>query len=819
MITLFWLVLFIVGGIALLYRRTPLKNFALATAGALVLYTLFGDCGLFGKLLLWVALLGPQLAWMNDDLRKGQITSRALDFYRSVQPKMSATEQEALAAGTVWWEGDLFSGAPNWNKLLATPAAALTDAEQAFIDGPVNTLCDMVDEWEISHQRAEIPAEVWTYIKEQGFLGMIIPPEFGGLGFSPFAQSQILIRIGSASQTVSTVIAVPNSLGPGELLLKYGTDEQKECYLPALAKGKEIPCFGLTAPTAGSDATSIPDTGVVCEAELNGKKQLCLRLTFSKRYITLAPVATLIGLAFKLSDPDKLLGAPDKSDYGITCALIPADTPGVDVGKRHYPLGCAWPNGPIRGEDVLVPLDTIIGGASMAGKGWRMLVECLSVGRAVSLPAAGTGAALGGAVTAGAYARLRQQFGMPIAKFEGIADVLGGLGGRAYAIDAARQMTLAAIGQGEKPSVAGAIMKYHASELGRSAIQDAMDIHGGKAIMLGPKNYLYRAWQEAPISITVEGANILTRNMIIFGQGALRCHPWVLRELQAANLDDPKQRLDEFDTALNGHIGFVLSNIARAFALGLSDGRFETAPVNGPTRRYYQQFSRWAAVLAVCTDTAMATLGGQLKFRESLSARLGDLLSYLYIGSATLKRFEDTGRPAAELPMVQWASEWLLYELQQQCHQFIRNLSDGGWPQRLVGLKLRAWCLPLGLRYQGPSDTLTHQVAELLQQPGASRDRLGEILFSENNGRHAAGVLSHAFELVAACSDLEGRIAKASKSGLLVVADGQDKIDAAEQAEVVTAEEAQQLRDAQAALMDVIHVDEFETADLARSTD
>lgn len=811
MTTLFWLALFIGGALALAYNRVPLKKSAMLTAVALLAYSIFGAGGFWWTALLWLVLLGPQLPLLFDDFRKAKITSRILKVYRKMLPSMSDTEREALEAGTVWWEGDLFSGKPDWKALLATPAAKLSAEEQAFLDGPCAELCDMINEWEITHELAEIPEPIWAHIAKHRFFGMIIPKRYGGLEFSPFAQSQIIMRVGSVSQTVSTVIAVPNSLGPGELLLKYGTEEQKDHYLPRLAEGKEIPCFGLTAPTAGSDATSIPDTGVVCKQEVNGEEVLGLRLNFNKRYITLAPVATLVGLAFKLQDPDGLLGDESKQDYGITCALIPRDTDGIEIGRRHYPLGSAWPNGPIKGEDVFVPLDTIIGGPTNAGKGWRMLVECLSVGRAVSLPAGGVGLAVHSALTAGAYARLRKQFGISIGKFEGIESALGRLGGKAYAADAARSMTLAGIAQGAKPSVAGAILKYHTTEIGREAVRDSMDIHGGKAIMLGPNNYLFRAYQEAPIGITVEGANIMTRNLIIFGQGAIRCHPWVLKEMQAAKVSDEKQCLDEFDYALFSHIGFILSNISRAFVLGLTDGRFMDVPVNGATRRYYQRFSRYSAVLATMTDTSMAVLGAKLKFKEQTSARLGDLLSYLYLGSAVLKRWEEQGRPAEDLPMVTWACEWLLLQLQTRTDELISNM-----PNPIVRGLLRIWTLPLGRRYRGPNDKHDHAVAQLLQEDLPARDRLQGALYREDNGINPAAKLETCFRQMLECQPLQQRIDQAIRTGLLSVDKQADPIAAALAANIINDDEAERLQQAQAQLMDIINVDDFTSDELSR---
>ena len=665
-------------------------------------------------LLLCIVLFGISF------VRRMVVSGTVLRIFRKILPPVSATEQEAIDAGTVWWDGDLFSGYPDWNKLLAFPKPSLSAAERAFLDNEVEQLCAMLDDWDITHRRADLPPEVWQFMKVKGFFGMIIPKRYGGLEFSAQAHSAVVSKVASRSGTAAVTVMVPNSLGPAELLLHYGTEEQKEKYLRRLACGLEVPCFALTGPFAGSDAGAIPDYGEVCYGEFEGRPHLLgIRLTWEKRYITLAPVATLLGLAFRLHDPKRLLGGD--VDRGITLALIPANLPGVQIGRRHFPLNSAFMNGPTQGREVFIPMECIIGGPSRIGQGWRMLMECLAAGRSISLPASSAGSMKLLARTTGAYARVRKQFHLPIGKFEGVEEPLARIGAYTYLIEAARRFTAAAVDLGEKPSVISAIVKYHATEYGRAAINDAMDVHGGKGICLGPENYLGRGYQQTPICITVEGANILTRSMIIFGQGAIRSHPYVLKEIAAAREPDRKVALRQFDEALFGHISFALSNAARSFVFALSSGHGVPAPVTagGETDRYYRQLTRFSTVFALAADLAMAALGGSLKRREKISARLGDVLSMLYLCSAALKRFEDEGRPAEDLPLLHWALQDALYRIQQALGGVIRN-----FPNAPLRWMLGALIFPLGMRLAPPSDRLGHEVATLLMQPGAARDRL-----------------------------------------------------------------------------------------------
>jgi acyl-CoA dehydrogenase len=630
-ITAFWFLVFAGGALYLAYRRVSLASATLAAGIVLAAYTALQTPSAPWLVATWLAF--GVVALLNvDGFRLRYVTRPFLRTYRRLLPSMSDTEREALEAGTVWWDGELFTGRPDWKKLLSARAPRLSAEEQAFIDGPCEELCRMIDDWDITHRRADLPPEVWDFLKRKGFFAMIIPKRYGGLEFSAYAHSCVLVKLASRSATVSSTVAVPNSLGPAELLLHYGTEEQKNHYLPRLARGEDVPCFALTAPRAGSDAASIPDTGVVCRGMYEGREIVGLRLNFSKRYITLAPVATVVGLAFRLYDPDRLLGG-DRTDYGITCALIPRGTPGLSIGRRHFPLNVPFQNGPLSGKDVFVPLDCIIGGPKMAGQGWRMLVEQLSVGRCISLPSNAAGGAKAGIFASAAYARIRKQFGQPVGRFEGVEAALTRMAGAAYIVDAARSVTTGAIDGGERPSVPAAMLKYHCTELSRQVANDAMDVQGGKGICLGPKNYLGRGYQVVPVAITVEGANILTRSLMILGQGAIRCHPYVLREMNAAKDKDKRRSLREFDRALFGHVGYTLSNAARSFVMATTLARFSETPDDGPTRRYYQHINKFSAQFAFATDMAMLTLGGYLKQKEHLSARLGDVLSSLYMAS------------------------------------------------------------------------------------------------------------------------------------------------------------------------------------------
>ncbi len=748
-------------------------------------------------LLFFVVLLGVPF------LRRAVVSATVLKIFRNVLPQISATEQEAIDAGTVWWDGELFSGNPNWNKLLSFPQTSLSVEEQAFLDNEVDQLCTMIDDWDITHNRADLPPEVWQFIKSKGFFGMIIPKLYGGLEFSAQAHSAVVAKIASRSGTAAVTVMVPNSLGPAELLLHYGTKEQKDQYLHRLAQGLEVPCFALTGPTAGSDAGAIPDTGIVCYGEFDGKKDvLGIRLSWEKRYITLAPVATLLGLAFKLYDPDQILSK--EVNRGITLALVPTNTPGVQIGRRHFPLNSAFMNGPTQGKDVFIPMNYLIGGTFRIGQGWRMLMECLAAGRSISLPSSSVGAMKLAARTTGAYARVRKQFKMPIGKFEGVEEPLARIGGHTYMVDAARKMTALAVDLGEKPSVISAVVKYHATERGRIVVNDAMDVHGGKGICLGPDNYLGRFYEQIPIGITVEGANILTRTLMIFGQGAIRSHPYVLKEIAAVNNSNHQQAIHQFDEAVFGHISFALSNAARSFVFGLTGGHGIPVPAGHETRRYYQQLTRYSTAFAFCTDVAMAVMGGSLKRREKISARLGDVLSLMYLCSATLKRFEDEGRPAEDLPLLNWSIQDALYNIQQAFAGVIQN-----FPNLLIRGVLRVIVFPSGRCLSPPSDQLGHEVAALLMQPGAARDRLTAGMFLPANEQNSVAALESALASTLALESLQAELEAARKAGKLKERDELSRIVEAREQSIINVEQALQLERDYALRRKVIMVDDF----------
>jgi acyl-CoA dehydrogenase len=769
-------------------------------------------------LLAWTAALGFAGIWsiwvlvplaiillplVFTPLRKSLISAPVFKGFRKVMPPMSRTEKEAIDAGTTWWEGDLFRGKPDWEKLHNYPQPKLTAEEQAFIDGPVEEACRLANDYQITHELADLPPELWAYLKEHRFFAMIIKKEYGGLEFSAYAQARVLQKLSGVSGILAITVGVPNSLGPGELLQHYGTEEQKDHYLPRLARGQEIPCFALTSPEAGSDAGAIPDTGVVCMGEWQGQQVLGMRLSWNKRYITLAPIATVLGLAFKLSDPDRLLG--NEEDLGITCALIPTHTPGVEIGKRHFPLNVPFQNGPTRGKDIFVPIDYIIGGPKMAGQGWRMLVECLSVGRGITLPSNATGGLKSVAMATGAYAHIRRQFRISIGKMEGIEEPLARIAGNAYVMDAAASLITYGIVLGEKPAVLSAIVKYHCTHRGQRAILDAMDILGGKGIMLGESNFVARAYQGAPIAITVEGANILTRSMIIFGQGAIRCHPYVLEEMAAAQSND----VNAFDELLFKHIGHVGSNKMRSLWLGLTNGLTSASPTRDATKRYYQHLNRLSANLALLSDVSMAVLGGSLKRRERISARLGDVLSQLYLASAVLKRYEDEGRNEADLPLVHWGVQDALFQAEQAMDDLLRNFPNG-----FVAGVLRLTIFPLGRRYDAPSDKLDHKLAKIMQVPSATRARIGRGQYLTPSEFNPAGLLEQALLDVMAAEPIHLRVCKEIGRNLpFTRLDEQAKQWLAEGK--INAEEAAILTTAEASRLRSINVDEFEPEELA----
>jgi acyl-CoA dehydrogenase len=784
---------------ALAYHSASALVWSVVVGVGLVVGSVTGAIGGVVAGMVWLAFIAFAVIANSKALRVALLSSPIFSTYKKLLPQMSSTEQEALEAGTVWWDGDLFSGKPDWNKWLAVPRATLSAEEQAFIDGPTNELCSMLNEWNVTHEAHDLPPNVWQFIKDNGFLGMIIPKEYGGKGFSAYGHSQVVMKISTRSSTAAVSVMVPNSLGPGELLMHYGTKAQKDYYLPRLAQGLEIPCFALTAPEAGSDAASMPDVGIVCQEMWNGVETLGLRVTWEKRYITLGPIATILGLAFKAYDPDKLLGG--QTDLGITCALIPTNHPGVNIGRRHMTLNAAFMNGPNSGKDVFIPMDWIIGGEPMLGQGWRMLMECLAAGRSISLPAQSIAAGKVTAFTSGAYSRVRQQFKTAIGKFEGIEEPLARIGAMTYLMDATRTITAGALDLGEKPSVLSAISKYHATERMRQVINDAMDIHGGKGICLGPNNYLGRAYQQVPIAITVEGANILTRSLIIFGQGAIRCHPWVLKEMKAAREDS----LDAFDEAFWEHIKFTIGNAGRSLWLGITAGVGLPAPACPETKRYYQQMTRFSSAFALLADVSMFIIGGSLKRKEKLSARLGDVLSHLYLASCVLKFYDERGQQKDELPLLKWALYDCAFKIQVAMDGIIKN-----FPNRPVAWALRRLVFPKGMTLIQPSDQLGHEVAKILITPSAARDRLIAGMYLPNDENDIMGQLNAAMNAVVAAEPIEAKVRAAQKAGRITAKVQDAAFEEANSLSVITDTELALWKRARALSKEVVRVDDFD---------
>jgi acyl-CoA dehydrogenase len=799
------LALLLATGIAA-YHRWSLPAWVALTA-ALLAGSWFAAASTTPTLVVAIIVGAVALPLLLVPVRRALITKPLLGFYTKILPPLSATERTALEAGTVGFEGQLFSGKPEWKQLLEQPKPTLTAEEQAFLDGPVEELCRMTNDWEITHVHADLPPALWEYIKKNRFFGMIIPKEYGGLGFSALGNHKVIQKLASISSVVSSTVGVPNSLGPGELLMHYGTKEQKDYYLPRLADGREVPCFGLTGPWAGSDATSIPDYGIVCKGEWNGAQVLGVRLTFDKRYITLAPVATLIGLAFRMQDPDGLLG--DKKDIGITLALVPRETAGVEVGRRALPLNSTFQNGTIRGKDVFIPLSQLIGGEEMAGKGWQMLVECLSIGRSITLPSTASGGGKMGAVVTGAYARIRKQFGLSVGRFEGVEEALSRIAGNAYAISALSEAAAAAVWRGELPAVPSTIAKYHCTEMSRQLISDAMDVHGGKGIILGPQNYLGRAWQATPISITVEGANIMTRSLMIFGQGAILCHPFVLKEMKAATNPDRKQGLRDFDQLLFAHIGAAISNAVRSLWFGLTNASIGSAPGDAYTKRWFRKLNRYSAALALCADVSMLTLGGKLKFKEKLSGRLGDVLSQLYIICSILKRYQDQGSPASDQPFVAYSVIDAIHKMETALSTALRN-----FPIRPVGWALWLLVFPFGRRATAPSDRLGRRAAALLMSPNEARDRMAEGVFTTPCENNPAGRINSYLAKVVLAEPVERKFLKAMKDSPLGTLDFPLQLDEAVKRGVISTEERRQLEELRAMTIDTIRVDDFDHSEL-----
>lgn len=723
-------------------------------------------------------------------------------------PKLSSTEQEALDAGTVGFDAELFSGTPDWRKLRAIPPMQLSKEEQDFIDGPVDELCRMLDDWKIRQQERQVPEEIWDFVKKHGFLGMLISKEHGGLGFSAQAQSLIVGKISSRSPDVGVVVMVPNSLGPGELIEKFGTKNQKDYFLPRLANGTEVPCFALTGPFAGSDAASMRDTGVICVGEFEGRETVGIRLNWDKRYITLAPNATLLGLAFNLFDPDGILGKEE--NLGITVALINTDMKNVEIGRRHLPLGCAFPNGPTWGKDVFIPLDSVIGGEERIGQGWRMLMSCLAAGRAISLPATGTAASKATLRMSAAYSRVRRQFGLPIGRMEGVEEALGRIVESAYMLEAGRSVTASIVDMGEKPAVISAIMKYQSTEWARRAINDAMDIHGGKGICDGPNNYLQPAYQAIPVGITVEGANILTRTLIIFGQGAMRSHPYLYKEVTALQNPDKSQGVSDFQSAFEGHMSFTFSNLLGAPLHNLTGGLFAKAAPNArKTKRWYKELSRASRNFAMMADLTVAILAGGLKTHQRITGRMADALSELYLLSCVLKRFEDDGRPASDLAFVELCARNSLYRFYIALRDVMTN-----FPNRFVGGLMKWLVFPRGFGYLPANDHVAKKAVRLVQEPGEILDRLTRGIIVSDDTNHITTTFEEAFVKSVKTSEIVRRLDRAVRAGSIKRTLTHDWLGDAVEQKIITQSEADELRDADSYIDKIIAVDHFDPSEI-----
>lgn len=732
----------------------PIKLAPIGLLAIVIFACLFASLPTVVGIVIAIPVIIAAVLFNFSGLRKSIFTKPMLRYVTKQLPPISQTEQEAIDAGTVWWEAELFQGNPQWSKLFKVQQARLTDEEQSYLDGPVEEFCQLLDDWQITHELNDLPDNAWQFIKEHKLFGLIIPKEYGGLGFSALANSEIVMKIASRSGSAGVTVMVPNSLGPGELLLEHGTEEQRQYYLPRLASGEEIPCFALTGPWAGSDAGAMMDAGVLTERFVDGKRQLGFVTSWEKRYITLAPVATVIGLAFKAYDPDKLLG--DTHDLGITCALLPANLEGIKIGQRHMPLNAAFMNGPIEGEDVFIPMEYVIGDVAGVGRGWKMLMESLAAGRAISLPASGVSMSKVAAYSSGAYANVREQFNIPIGKFEAIEEVLGRIGGMTYMMDATRLFTLAGIMEGEKPSVVSAIAKLHLTDGARQVINDAMDIHGGKGIIMGPKNYLARAYQQTPIAITVEGANILTRSLIVFGQGAMRCHPYLLKHIEHASAytEKPDEKgLSLYDDNLMKHIQYIGANKARAILYGLTRGLAVPLSKEAKPAIYFRHLARISAGFALVTDVTLLMLGGAFKRKEQISARFADTLSYMFMCSAVLKRYKDLGYPKEDKILVDWTCQFALCKAEMALYEILKN-----FPNKWVGKLLRTLVFPWGRILAMPNDDLDSKVAHLLQTPGEIRDRICEGIFIGRDEKDALFQLNAALDLSLESRDLRKRL-------------------------------------------------------------
>ncbi len=805
--------LLLLSALVLIYFSIGGKTAAIVMSVATLIGVVQDDWHLLSFLIGGVLLALALLVTLPGDLRLDKFSRPLLGWVRGRLPKLSDTEQEALKSGSVDWDGELFSGQPEWDKLLDAAPAHLTSEEQAFLDGPVEELCKMLDDWQITHEHYDLPDKVWKFIRSKGFFGLVIPKEDGGLGFSNTAHSEIVMKISTRSVSAAVTVMVPNSLGPGELLMHYGTDEQKQHYLPRLAGGEEIPCFALTSPVAGSDAGAIPDKGIVCKGEWDGKEVMGLKVTWNKRYITLAPVATLIGLAIKVYDPDHLLGEQD--DIGVTCVLVPRDTEGVNAGTRHLPMNTVFMNGPTWGTEVFIPMDQVIGGQDMLGKGWTMLLECLSIGRSISLPALGTGAGKLASLATGSYAYTREQFGRTISQFEGVQEALEPIAGYTYMMDAARLLTVGMLDRGVRPAVPSAVLKYRNTDLMREVINHAMDVVAGRGVITGPRNFLARAYQAVPIGITVEGANILTRSLMIFGQGAIRCHPFIVEEIEAAGMEDQDKAAKKFDGIFYRHLAHTTRNALRSFVLGLSKGRLEAAPRHGEIQQYYRQLGRFSAAFAMMTDVTLLTVGGGLKARQRLSGRMADCLVHLYYATAVIKQWHEEGYPEDQRDLVEWSLQTCLHDLQDSMREAIINFPVAAlrWPLRLIVFPLGATGL------NGPDDRLGARVAATIVDDTPVRQRISRGTFVNLDPDDPLGRVLNAYKLANETAGMRQRLHEAIRSrdedeldgiALLMGHQRKELVDWACAQGIVTADECPKLEEALTALYDVIRVDAFD---------
>ncbi|BFM12023.1 acyl-CoA dehydrogenase [Simiduia litorea] len=811
--------LFFVVTLALLYIGTD-KRVAASLLALAALLGIYLDGWIVSSFLTGGLLLVTAYALIfANPLRNRFLSAPLLSLIQARLPTLSETESEALKSGNVDWDGELFSGQPDWDKLLNAAPASLSPEELAFINGPVEQLCSMIDDWKITQEDFDLPEAVWAFIRSNGFFGLTIPSDKGGKGFSHAAHSEIVMKISTRSVSAAVTVMVPNSLGPGELLMEYGTDQQKKFYLPRLAKGEEIPCFALTSPVAGSDAGAIPDTGIICQGKWQGKDVLGLKVTWNKRYITLAPVATLIGLAIKVYDPEKILG--DKTNIGVTCVLIPRDTEGVNAGARHLPMNTVFMNGPTWGKDVFIPMDQVIGGQSMLGKGWTMLLECLSIGRSISLPALGAGAGKFACLATGSYALTREQFGRSISQFEGVQEALEPMAGYTYMMNAARLLTAGMLDRGIRPAVPSAILKYRNTDLMKKVINYAMDVTAGRGVITGPRNFLANAYQAIPIAITVEGANILTRSLMIFGQGAVRCHPFIADEIEAAGLEDRRAAIKKFDAVLYRHLAHTSKNLLRTFALGLTNGLLSSGNKKGSIRKYYRQLNRFSAAFALITDVTLLSIGGGLKARQRLSGRMADCLTHLYYASAVIKFWHDEDYADEQRPLLEWCLQTCLSDLQSSFHMIALN-----FPVKALRRPMKALVFPMGATgLDGPNDSLATQVAMSIINDSPVRDCITQGCYVNPKPDDVLGRVLHAYRLANETKDMRERLHKAlskhtpnefDPTSLFMGHEHKLLVDWAQKQKIITVAESEKLLEALTAIYDALRVDAFDQDQLQK---